>query len=798
MLKLFDRYILKEISPPFLLGLLIYSFVLLMNQLLQLPALFIAKGVTLGVTLKLLLYLVPAILAFTVPMSVLMGILAGMSRLSSDSEITAFKNLGISPRRMLRPLLVFAFGGWLLTSVLTLYLAPFFNFKWVQTLTESVLDKVQLQINPREFFEGIPNTVIFIQDIVEQKNWQNIIIYLTDTPEKPRLVLARRGRLNFYPKARRATLELYDVLEHANAHANPDDYTVSSTARMEQEIDIENLYATFSAEKRVREKNIRELVAGLRTIEQDLQKLETEKAEIVRKKLRKDDMTRVRNEFALLQAEHERRSHKVEIHKKFALPFVCWIFVFLGLPLGVSTKKGGRTSGFTLSLIIILVYYVCITAGEKFALEGRISPFLGMWGANILLSVLGLYLFRKTSQETSLLKSLDHFLRPRWKNISKPRPPVVVVKVPRLSFAFPNILDRYFIRKYLVIASLVILSLISIFVIITFFDRLGILYEHRKPMSMLLGYIRFRIPEFIHFSLPMTALAATLLTLGLFTKSNEVTAMKACGISIYRAVLPAVFLAGLIGWLAFHIQERVLPQANKKAEEIWNKITDVSPRSYGYLNRRWVANKKRDRFYHYSYFDPEKAAFSWLSIFDLDLSNWSLKRRIYAERAVLKENLLHMENGWIREFAGEAPKSPGAQVFKTMDLALEEGKGYFLKEWREPSQMTYGELRQYVREIKELGFETVGFRVDLSSKISFPFVALIMTLLGIPFAFSMGKRGALVGIGVSLAIAMVYWVAIGVFRSLGDVGFLNVFFAAWGPNLVFGLIGLYLLFRLRT
>lgn len=172
MFKLFDRYIVRDIAPPFFLGLLVYSFVLLMNQLLQLPTLFIAKGATFGVTLKLLVYLIPAILAFTVPMSVLMGILAGLSRLSSDSEITAFKTLGISPRRMLRPLLLFAFAGWLLTSVLTLYLAPRFNFKWIQTLTESVLDKVQLQINPREFFDEIPNTMIFIQDITEQKNWQ--------------------------------------------------------------------------------------------------------------------------------------------------------------------------------------------------------------------------------------------------------------------------------------------------------------------------------------------------------------------------------------------------------------------------------------------------------------------------------------------------------------------------------------------------------------------------------------------------------------------------------------------------
>ena len=97
-----------------------------------------------------------------------------------------------------------------------------------------------------------------------------------------------------------------------------------------------------------------------------------------------------------------------------------------------------------------------------------------------------------------------------------------------------------------------------------------------------------------------------------------------------------------------------------------------------------------------------------------------------------------------------------------------------------------------------MGFETVRLRVDLMSKISFPFVALIMTLVGVPFAFSMGKRGALVGIGVGLGIAVVYWVAIGVFRSLGYVGFLGPFLAAWGPNIVFGLVGLDFLSRIRT
>ena len=112
--------------------------------------------------------------------------------------------------------------------------------------------------------------------------------------------------------------------------------------------------------------------------------------------------------------------------------------------------------------------------------------------------------------------------------------------------------------------------------------------------------------------------------------------------------------------------------------------------------------------------------------------------------------------------------------------------------------MDSGELRQYIKDVQALGYETLRDRVDLASKASFPFTALIMTLLGLPFAFSMGKRGALVGIGIGLAIAMVYWVSIGIFQDFGKVGFLSVFLAAWGPNLIFGLGGVYLLLTIRT
>jgi len=797
MFKFFDRYILREIAPPFVIGLLLFTFVLLMNQILVLAELFITKGVSFRLAAEVLIDLIPSLLAFAVPMAVLMGILAGLGRLSTDSEIVAFKTLGISSKRLAWPLFVFAFAGWLLTSYLALFLAPHANYKWVQTITSSVLAKVQVKFIPREFNESIPKMVIYIQDINREKKWENIFVYLTKDPAEPRLILAREGKLSLYPETKKATLELVDGTVHSYPLNEPEKYSFTTFKRLEEGIDVENLFASLSSEKRVREKDILELLSGVKVIEKDLDELKTGKTAAGKQVLPKGvpAETAARPQ-ALQEKTRDFRSHWVEIHKKFALPFVCFIFVLVGLPLGVTTRKGGRTSGFTISIAIILLYYILITAGEKLAMDGKVSPFLGMWGPNILLLLAGAYLFLKSLREAALFLGLAGFLRKWKKTPEEARMGRGLRKRPRIHLRFPNILDRYVIRKYLAIFAVIFVGLLSVSIIVTFFERIDNVYAHDKPLSLFLQYIWFRVPEFVSFILPVTALTTALLALGILTKFNEVTAMKACGISVYRLIFPVLFMALVVSLSSFYLQERILPRANNKAEETWNRINDYPPRSYSYINRHWVLSREKNRIYHYDFFDPGPSVFSRLSIFDIDLAAWALSGRTYAEKAYLKEDKLRLVEGWMRTFSGALPV--GYEVRPERDLAGVDAKSYFLKEWKEPSQMTYSELRKYTAEVEEMGFEASRFKVDLNTKISFPFICFIMTLLGVPFAFSMGKRGTLVGIGLSIVIAMVFWGAIGVFRSLGYVNFLGPFLAAWTPNLIFGLIGVYLLFRLRT
>lgn len=788
MFRTFDRYVLREVAPPFFLGLLLFSFVLLMNQILVLTEQIVTRGVSVLVTFELLAFLLPAILAFAVPMAVLMGILAGLSRLSSDSEVTAFKTLGIGRNRLLRPLILFSVGGWLLTSFFTLYLAPRTNSLYVRTYVSRVLHRVQFRVTPRVFNESLANTVIYVRDLAEGEDlWESVLMSVKTDPQEPRLIVAGLGRLDAAPDLGRLTLSLTDGSDHSYPLDAPEKYKITYFQSLREDLPVENLLASFSHAPTVREKDIRELRRGEASVRRAIGDL---------KRRREEAGWNAASRLELDSRFREHRSYWIEIHKRFALPFACLVFVFLGLPLGVSTRKGGRTSGFTISIGIIVLYYILITAGEQLARDGKIPPLLGMWGANILFLVFSLALFLRSDREPKLFLRRTSAPARRVSSLPAEEPVRRAARRPRSWSGFPRILDRYVIRKYALLFSLVFAGLAALTVVITFFERINTVYDHKKSVSLLLQFLWHSFPEFANYILPVAALAAMLLSLGILTKFNEVTAMKAAGISLYRLVLPVVLLSVAVSLTSFYIQERVLPASNKKANRVWDTINDLPPRSYNPLERTWMVNRSKDRFFHYSYFDPGRSAFRQLTVLDFDSREWRLKRRLFAEHAILSERSLALTDGWQRRFEDGEPVP--FERFERLDIPLEETRDFFLKEWKEPSQMTMGELRGYIREVKDLGFDTGRLEVDWHSKLALPLVAVIMTLIGIPFAFAMGRRGTLVGIAVGVAIAMLYWGGIGFFRGLGYAGTLSPFLAAWAPNLLFGAGGVYGLLTLRT
>jgi LPS export ABC transporter permease LptF/LPS export ABC transporter permease LptG len=774
MPKIIDRYVIRELVPPFLVGLLLVTFVLLMNQVLLLAELFIDKGVPALRALSILGLLVPSILAFALPMAVLMGVLGGVARLSADSEVVAFQSLGVGPRRLARPVFAFGLCGFLLALPLTLYFAPRANSAWVKAMTGSVLARVRLKVEPLEFNASLPNMVFFVRDVGRDNAWRDVFAYMGKDPANPRLVMARSGTVRLFPEKKRAILELVDGLVYAGPSAEPDKDTLTSFERLEEEIDVQGLFAAVSSEKRVREKDIGELVRDLAAIE------------------------------AAPPAERPSRTvraHRLEIHKKFALPAACLVFALLGLPLGVMTGRAGRTGGFSLGLVVILLYYVLLTAGEKAVMDGRLTPFLGMWGPDILLAAAGALLFLGTGRPKPFLSRFaGRFLHGRRDRRPAEPPAVPQAGATALSrslpIRFPGVLDRYIARKFLAILALVLAALATAALLVAFFERLGETLERAKPIGLLATHVWFRLPEFMAFLLPVAVLAAALLALGLLARTNEATAMKACGVSAYRTILPIIVLAAAASALAFVVQERVVPPAQARSEAAWSAIRGLPPRSYSYLNRHWLLGRGGGTIYHYDYFEPSSATFSRITVLEIAAGRWALARRFFAEEAAFEGDDLTFRNGWTRDY--EASSGPSFARTAGGRLAVAADKDALLKPWKEPLQMTLGELKKYTSEVRGMGFPAVRLRAEIAGKTALPFVSLIMALLAVPFGFRMGRRGTLVGVGLSAAIAMAYWGTFAVFRSLAGAGVLPPLLGAWGANLIFGLGGIVGLFRLRT
>jgi LPS export ABC transporter permease LptF/LPS export ABC transporter permease LptG len=778
MPRLIDRYLLREVVPPFLVGLLLTVFVLLMNQVLLLADLFIDKGVPLLQVLRVLGLLIPSIVVFALPMAVLMGILGGLARLSADSEIVAFRSLGIGPRRLAWPLLVFGLCGFFVTLPLALYIAPRANDAWVRTMTRSVLARVRLDVEPLEFNETLPDMVFLVRDVGRDKVWHDVFAYMAKDPSNPRLVMARSGTIRLFPEQQRAILELTDGHVYAGPPAAPGEDTLTSFERLEEEIDVEGLFPSATYEKRVREKDVGELVRDLKSLEAASP--------------------------AGKPVSRQIRAHRIEIHKKLALPAACLVFALIGLPLGVMTGRAGRTAGFSIGLVIIVIYYALITAGETMAMDGRLSAFLGMWGPDIVLAAAGAWLFAGLARGSRRNRVWPgRAVRP---GAPSPAPaPLASLEAPSPGCAsrpigapirFPGLLDRYLSRKFLALLALVLAALSAAVLLVTFFENLGDALDHGKPIGLLAGYVGLKLPEFLAFILPAAVLAAALLALGFLTRTNEATAMKASGISAYRTVLPIIVLASAAGFGAFLVQERVVPASHARAQAVWSAIHDLPARSSSYLNRHWILAGSGDRIYHYDIFEPGTSTLGRLSVFEIDAGRWALARRIFAEKASFEGNDLVYQDGWIRDFTASA----GLSFVRTGRgrLAAAGDQGAFEEPWKEPLQMTLRDLRRYAAEVRGMGFPAIRLRAEAAQKIALPFVSLIMALLAIPFGFRMGRKGTLVGVGTSVVIAMAYWGTFAVFRSLGGAGVLTPFLGAWGANILFGLGGLVGLLRLRT
>jgi LPS export ABC transporter permease LptG len=288
------------------------------------------------------------------------------------------------------------------------------------------------------------------------------------------------------------------------------------------------------------------------------------------------------------------------------------------------------------------------------------------------------------------------------------------------------------------------------------------------------------------------------------SKHNEITAFKACGISVYRLSVP-VLVAGLfLSGSLFAFDHYWVPDADRRQDALRNEIKGKAPQTYLRPDRKWIYGL-HDRIYYYKYFDQGERTMLGVDVYEIDPASFRLKRQISAERArwepALKAWVFQNGQSWLMDANCQdcSPRhvdnfSGGTHTFPE----LEETPDYFVHEVKQSRQMNFEELEKYIAELQQGGFDTVPLQVQLNKKFSVPLFALILAMVSIPFAFVAGNRGAMAGVGMSFVIFIAYWSVLQVFEQIGNLGQLPPQVAAWSPDVMFGLAGLYFLARMRT
>jgi LPS export ABC transporter permease LptF/LPS export ABC transporter permease LptG len=752
-MRTIDRYVIREVLWPFVIGLLVFTFMLIIPYLIEYAEIYISKGVPMWVVARVMATLLPMALGVTIPMSLLLGLLVAFGRLSADREFVALQACGVSLLRLMRPVAFLSIVAWAATTYVLLIAVPDSNQRFREITFGIVAERAEGEVRPRVFFEDFPDFVVYVREVSPSGGgWTDVFMADNRTPASPSVYLARRGRVVIDRTARTVEMVLEDGARHTADGAGK--YEVFQFDRLLLSLNPETVFPRQGPPLGLREMSIPQL----------------------------------RERAVELEAEGiYPHTEYFEIQKKFSIPFACLVFGLIGLGLGVSNRRDGKLASFVVGIGVIFIYYVMLWLGQSLIRGHIIPPWLGAWAPNILLGALGGLLFLSKD------RGFDRPLRLP----ALPRLPTFTL--PPLRLPMLGILDRYVATLYFRVAILAAVALAGIFYIATFLDLSDKIFRGQATWSMLGAYFWYATPQYIYYVLPLAVLVAALVTIGLLTKNSELIVIKACGISLYRVALPMVVAATLAGGVLMLLEERVLGPANRRAEALRHVIRGGSPDTFDVLHRQWVTGSNGE-IYHYEYYDARARRLTGVSVYEFGERMQILARRVYAESATFDAaagaTTWTAQQGWTRELTPEGQTrafTPFAQA--AVDL---EPPSYFGTQQPDERFMSYTQLREYTERLRGTGFDVSAQLVALERKLSFPFVTIVMTLLAVPFAVTTGRRGAMYGIGIGIVMALTYWVAISVFAALGTGGIMTPILAAWAPNLLFGAAASYLLLTVRT
>ena len=780
-MRILTRYILGEILSNTLIGCALFTFILFMPYLSNILDMVVRNSSTFTDAAEIILFTLPNLFRVTIPMAVLVGLLLGLSRMAADSEIIAMRASGMGIGYFVRVASIVAVSGTLLGLANSLYLAPRANQGILDMEQELETSQASYQIQPRVFHEEFKNFVLYVQNVrsgTGASNWDQVFMADVTDPTAPRITTAASATV-VGDSTQVLLMRLRNGAQHDTVLDQPDQYNISAFTSTDRPLEL----------------------GGQNDVHLG----------------RRDTAIYALPLRALI--EHAKgpdaRRFQIELNNRFAFPAACLVLMLVGVPLGITSRRGGKSSGFVYTVLLVFLYYFLSATGTALGRQNKVPVFLAVWSANILFTAVGIFLLWQMASGGRVLSAISAW----FARFSNDRDGAVKTNgvsltgflerfpvLPRQSKprnTFPRILDEYVVREFLNTFLLVLSGFVLLMLIFTFFDLVGDILRNHIPLTTVGAYLVNLTPDMLYNITPLAVLIAVLVTFGVLNRNSEIIAMKATGVSLYRLVIPIVSIAAVLSIGLFLFDQFYLPQANRKQEALRNIIKGKPPQTVSHPEHNWIFGEPRPgepgRIFYYEFYDPDRMEFANLSVFEFDPSTFSLTRRIFAARVYRDkhDDAWQFQGGWVRDM--NTVETTSYREFRQTEFSeIHEAPGYFTKENLQSQEMNFGQLDSYIHDLQQSGFDTMRLRVALWHKLAYPLIAIVMAVLAIPFALSMGRRGSLSAIAIAIGVALAYWVVDNLFGAMGNVNYLPAAMAAWSSDALFALVGGYLLLRTPT
>ncbi|HMA65908.1 MAG: LptF/LptG family permease [Fibrobacterota bacterium] len=846
------RYIIKEHIFPFLASLSIIVFLFAMQYAMYLLPKIISKGLDPAVVLETFLIQLAWILALAIPMAILTSTLMTFGRMSGDNEITAIKASGHNLMLLMIPVIVASTAIGVFLTFFNDLILPDANHKAANLISDISRKKPAAFIEPGIIIRDFTGYTIYTEDVDPKSGTlKGIKIFSNLSGQDPSFTMADSGKIQITPDQQYLEFTLFKGESHSTSRTNKDDYFFGRFEK--QVVSIKNvdseLQRTNSNYRGDREKsslimldNIREFKEANKPYEKEYEKLLDSLKTVLhrfdslaQKYVSKDtassdsltfsswlDKVEPSRPIAIGNVElhgnlfdriyrriHSNNlliaQHMVEVHKKYAIPFACILFVLIGAPLGIMAKRGGLGVGASYSLLFFIITWAFLMKGEVMADKLQISPFLAMWSGNILVAVCGvilttLMLREKTIRFDWIVNGFKHIFalgkQKRKHTANRPSLPLLVILmwIPRwFSRKFIGTAPTYLIGSFLTFTIGLQLALVFTYVTIDYVSNA------RKfegiPFERLAYYYYYSLPWIVQVTIPIVLLLASMFSIGKMARSSELTAVKASGMSVRQLTFPLLLLGILLSVGIFYGSEEILPKANSLKRELEDKwrdpvITKNSPNTT-------VKEYRRD-FY---YFANNKTLYYYDEFSTSPFFVRNVQRQIYNGSSVVQSinadaSDFRDSTGWrfinaeIRDFTKEPISVTRKDTL--IDSILTAKPVVMVARIKNKDEMSYWELRSFIESAKKRGEEVEKYLGDLEFKIAFPFMNFIVILLGISITARMGRKGGALLFGLGLAIAFSYWIISRFAIVFAQNGHMPVLLGAWFGNILFFLLGLVL------